>query len=1343
MGVKGQFFVISVIIMMISVSTVMIYLLFPFGLKTQTMYTATDSLIQAKNIVQTMSQANSILSSWSEPLLNNKAAITIYNNGSSDYSGLVGTLVNLGDATPEYGRLYNGNSYIPFSYDSVPLGYVLFFDSSVPSSGQKTFYFYYPNSTQQGKAPGSPSGIVYSNSTDTVTTRFYTAHINIQKNGIIDSLINDFSGMQMANTTSGLFGFDFAGRSSTDSNLSLIGLRTEASSDSVSVIFNLTDNFNINVQVSYEFFGKYVKARYTFKYITGSFQNVNLLVMPNCLRSWTLESDNGSVIKNYCQSSSSFNNANTGESLALYSPSDSLSFVTPKNYAWASGITFTNLDQNAMPFSSGISIGFSYDDLTSKSSAEIIAMIGPGQTNSSFSSDFKNGLEMQSSSSITQLSSKEQDFENALETNVLSNGAALNLIPSYHESLFENNNNQQNWFKQAWNITDVKVSESAGINRVNEIVDYTFNNSFTDYLVLDSSGNPVASTAVANGETKTVYFLANVSAKSFSDYSIYTANNSITPINDVSGSFISGDNSSLFFNNFFTSANISLKSSTISNLTIENNTIQGVANDFMIEIDGSPKSASRGDFALENYSSNSNNLFARLSESMILGSNHDVTANSTYTFYNNYIVLKRIFGINTSGNFIGNNNFFWGSNNTDFPVFNSTNMTDYYYDGSWNNVAYVNPNPSQVGGPSNGEYFAVLYWQGEGFYITVAAKTLSSTDLNNLYFGLASGAFTDNKQMPYWAQSGTFNTAGLEVALGFGFENSRGAALNDSELFYEKFANPLIVSKIDSYVGYTNLFDYSENFETNNSLSSMLSNVPLTVKADNVPGTISSLIVSSNNNIVDSQVLSGNLGMLNFTSNIKNFDAGTPVRYALFNPLNQSFNVSLGFSGTLGTYVNYSITDPYNQVISRGSYDSPKTFEVNNSKPGFYTLSLLSTGDYLGSSNFNMNSTLTQGCLLSKNWSFSGNQMFLFYAPPGVSTISFTLSSQSSQTPATWQYTIYDENMNYLSGNQFPQGSDIKVSYSFSPYVNGRFFWVSFSYVQESQQINWLGVNIDSGAIACVGSSLPSWIDYYSPSVNMLFYSDILSGQQSFSILDSSSGTLISRNSSDLSWNENSKSAGNSIYSMNYKNLSLSLEGSNNWLSSWVTGSYYNFSDPYILENGPLRNVVSASSGPYRYYFINYRGQDYFKVYVSNYSLSGSSLPISVNGFINGDNNDYWYKFYGYPETQVSGTQSVNYTQISCLNGYTYLGRKDSKSILAVIIPCNELSVSGPAMSVSPDSLYFSLSKIRSNYFYVKAFNGYQWSNVENFINSLNAVSTNSGSITYDYTYSSPAVSIS
>ncbi|MBR9679189.1 MAG: hypothetical protein GON13_02895 [Nanoarchaeota archaeon] len=1331
MGVKGQFFVISTIIIVLAVSSTLAYLLFPYGLSVKEINRVSNSLITAKNFVLTLDEGNSLLSEWEEPLLDNKLEILISNSNSSDVEGLFSVVVELESVIPQSIRVLFDGNIIPSSYhNSISGKELLFFESSIPALSDKLLKVYYSSENVSYKKNDVSDVILFDNSTKSVITRFYTAKIDVNNGGVIESIINERTGNELVGSSNGFFNFNFLSENQDSNNFSLINWDTWKTSISQIVSFNLSNDYDINVEVVYEFFNNHIIIRFVPKSIGSSYKEFSVSVHPNCVHDWTVESSNNSVITSFCSNTSSFINKKTGELLSLYSSSESLAFLTPSRDAWAKDITFIDLTQSALANQEGLLFNFTYDDLTNISSVELVTLIDYGNINSDFGLLFKKYfLDFNSVQDASVLSVKESSFSRTLESTIFLEGASIFTQASFSEGVFEKDVGLFDWYKQFWKVTSFEINERIGVDRVNELVSYSFNDFFTDYFATDKFGVEVPSTVIDFGSYKKIYFLVNVSARSSEQFLVYRANNSLTPIKLGKNNLVMQDDSILFFNDFFDRVNISLVDNTVTDLSVNNSVISGVMNDFSISVNNEFKSLSNNDFQVVNTSVTNNNLFSQVKQVLQLKIDNDIFVESEYSFFNDYFLIKRVFVDNSSFSFIGDNNLFWGSNTTVFPIVNNTNMSKVFYEGAWKDVHC--PSPQISIGPSDGEYFSVMYWNVENFFMSSFAKVDDDSDLSNVGFCLGYG-YDTRRQRPFWSQMGYYGVAGLEVGFVFG-GGSRDYAGNFSKSFYDKFYNPLSIFKVQDYNTYTNHFDNSLKFVVSNDAVFDLVNHPVELDLVGLPGSPGSLQVSNNNELLNSALVNTVFSNFIFNNNVKNFDESTPVKYALYNPVNDEFNVSVEFKGSSNVVVNYSITNPEGFVVELGSYNDSKNFEVSNASSGVYVFEFLSNGTVSARSSFNINSTLTQGCLLADKFGFQFNQLFLFYVPKSSSSLSFDLDSPG--TGSIWEYSIFDEDMNYVSSNIFAQGNKVNVVYNFQPLKGGTFFWVSFNYTTPANPISWLTVSLNDGVLNCVGSSLNNWINYYSPKVSVLTFPDLPSSAVlDFNVLTNDYFTQSESFSSDLSWNSVAKSVDSGLLFFDYDDLILRTSSSSNWLSSWKTNSFSGFSNVLIVENGVLRNVVSASSDVFNYFFVNYLNKDFFKVLLTNYSFSNSPLTISLAGEIGGD-ADFWYKFYGYPEELITGTHSINFEDVKCINDFTFFGKKDSNYVLAIIVPCNSLNVGNDVFEVSSNSLSFNLTMIKDNVFYVKMLEDYNWERVEEFIKSFSSVKKSSSKIVFDWNY--------
>jgi hypothetical protein len=1335
MGVKGQFFIISTIIIILAISSTLLYLVFPFGLSVKEMNRASSNLINAKNFLLSLEESQVLFENWEEPMLNNKLTVELSNDETSVMKGLFSLPVNLKTgANPESLRVISDGKLVLHSFET-PLSSndVLFFEVSIPPLQTQVFNVYYPLLNESFKKPESNKNIVFDSSTNTTMTRFYSARVNPANGGVIESLINNLNGNELV-SGGGLFNIDFAGYSQNHANMSVINWRNRKQPASQIVSFNLTNGFNVNVEVVYEFFNEHIRVRYTSKDFMSEHDELGVNVHVACSHNWTAESSNGTVIQNFCSNSSGFTNKKTGEDLALYSSEESLAFLTPERDAWGEGITFIDLTQIAFLNSQGLKFNFSFDDSTNVSSVELIAFIDASRTSSAFSKEFKKVFqEANVSTDEMILSSKEQGFLNTLDATTALAGGSVFIKPAFHESVFLKNTGQTNWFKQSWNVTQLRVREDDYLKRVDEVVSYSFSDYFTDFFVVNSSGARMPSAVVRTGEQATVYFLADVSARGEQEYFIYRANNSLVPLQTGKGNLAVTDDGMnvMFFNDFFNNITLNLEDNTITNLTVNNSVVEGVMNDFRIGVNNILRSLSTGDFeVVDTYMSN-NNLFAQVTQFLRLKADNNIRVESTYTFFDDYFVVKRVFIDNSTLSDIRYDHLFWGSNATSFPRFQGENMSDQYYEGVWNPPSYY-WDPPITDGPDDDKYFSVMYWDNHNLSMTTVALVDESLDPLDVEFGLAKGGGT-SKQMPYWAQSGVFVEVGLEVAVKFDWGSMSGV-LNSSESFYEKFSNPLSVNRVLDYADYTNHFDNLMSISVNNLVGSGLVDYPLELGVDGVEGSVTSLRLANNNERVPSQLINSEFSSFVFNKGVKNYDLSTPVSFAFYNPINSEFEVNVDFSGNPN--INYSIINPAGFVYEKGLFNAPKKFSVVNASPGFYVFQFQSEGGPSARADFNVNSTLTQGCLLSNNFGFSGNRMFLFYAPESSSSLSFDLDS--SGAGAVWKYSIYDGDFNYLTGDTFLQGVLTPVVYNFNPSVNGRFFWISFEYTNPSQEINWLTFSLKSGLFSCAGSGVRYWINYHAPDVKVLSYFSVPEDiDLEFNVLTQDYALAAQNYSSQLLWDEAEKKLNNGFLFVDYDNLSFKTVDSVNWLDSWITNKsvvYVNFSNVFALENGSLRKVVSADSGDFRYYFITYEGKDFFKVLLTDYSFDNSLITITLDGMINGT-DDYWYKFRGHSEGLITGSHALSFKDVKCDGGYTYFGKKDSYSMLAVVLPCDSLGVSDEVMRVSGNSVSFKISSLKDNFFYVMMHRGYKWDDVEEFMQSLAGVKERSSRIEYDWSY--------
>lgn len=542
-------------------------------------------------------------------------------------------------------------------------------------------------------------------------------------------------------------------------------------------------------------------------------------------------------------------------------------------------------------------------------------------------------------------------------------------------------------------------------------------------------------------------------------------------------------------------------------------------------------------------------------------------------------------------------------------------------------------------------------------------------------------------------------------------------------------------------------FDYVSNVKLINNNRTYYEYFPFESSHTLREGSVSSFTISKGNIPQNFETCASNFEHAFFNKNIKNFNSTTPVIYSLYNPTPTDFNVTLIYGG-IGTYVNYSIRNPYGSEIVNGSFTSSVSLNVSANLTGFYDVSLQSSGSWETASSLNINTTLSQMCLNSSKFSFSGNQEFLIFVPNNVEDIIFTLNSTGSGS--VYHYSLFNMLGNELVSNTFSQGEEVTITAKVYKYFTDRILRLNLSNSNPAQQISWMSVSLVDGLAQCIGSSERQFINAHSPEVHYMWFVNLFNRNiDDFRIL-SDDKIFVRNHSESVFWNASLNESRSNKFSLYFNPANLTVGTYDNWLHNWTSstdsgssGTFYGLS---LFENGSLFKTIRMSSlvddENLNYYFRIFDNSSFIRVVIANYSKKDSPITVSLNLTIDND-DDRWYRYFGSDESEIFEGVLISSENLSCSNGYTFAGKKNDIGIFGIVVPCHLLQASNSTFAINRSEFNVSFSRIPDVIdFYLYADSNNRWTPLYDFLNRLNDLDESERFVEYDWSYSSSEIVI-
>ncbi|PIO00041.1 hypothetical protein COT72_02635 [archaeon CG10_big_fil_rev_8_21_14_0_10_43_11] len=510
-------------------------------------------------------------------------------------------------------------------------------------------------------------------------------------------------------------------------------------------------------------------------------------------------------------------------------------------------------------------------------------------------------------------------------------------------------------------------------------------------------------------------------------------------------------------------------------------------------------------------------------------------------------------------------------------------------------------------------------------------------------------------------------------------------------------------------------------------------------------GTVSSFSVLRATTALPTQVVLNRYANAHFNKGVKNYNETTPVEYYLYNPTARAFNVTIDFAGA-GVELNYSIVNPANEVVATDIITSTTTEHLTGNVSGFYRVIMQSSGGTAERSTLNINTTLTQLCLGSSAFAFTGNQEFFLFIPEQENVLAFTLNSTGSG--ATHRYVVRDVSGSVIANNTFLQGRETSVSINLAPHPQGKYVWVSLLDDQAPGQISFATIRLDAGAVSCVGSREKEWINRFSPTIRYVTFVSIVN-ENTYDLMGySSDDVFVHDTTENVTWSSGVLDNGNLEFSPSP--IDFDYKTSNNWIGAWNTSISTNVSQSFenvsVVDAGLLQKTVSAQTSvgnkSISYYFSTSAKSNAMRVYITNYTISSKPLRVSLSVNANNQTNRF-YRYSGIGESEIFRTINVSKENITCQNGYAYAGKKDIQHIFAFVVPCAFLPAKEDVFVITNQTLSVQLSRAREDvFFYVFARDDFSWERVTDFIAEITGLQSDESRIEYDWRYTSPELDV-
>ncbi len=1322
---RGQFFVISVIVIVITITLLLAYLVSPFSLSITELDRLNTELLNVNNFFDSLQESSLILQTWENPILNNKIKLSIINNDSVDHKDIYYYSLNAGNSFKHNAlSVYNDNALVNADYHLVneSSGLIdVFIPIDINSEKTAAFRVFWNNeSTYNFRKDTNINGVYFDALTSKVITNYYIAYIDKTKGALVDNITDRRTGAQYIGDCANCGLFNLYCDSTQQASLTVIDEKFTNNSLNFEAYYELSDLFNIRLKVWYLFFVDRISAYYELDKISGNFSSCKIITRQDCAMNWTAIDSADNIISNFCN-----NPASTISTLTPY-----VSLLSNANTSASLFLKYLSIDDankttSILSEDDGVEFNISLEDNASSILISTLFVLDFYNSNSSFTKSLSalvnNGLTITSEYEL--ISDRINSFINSNRLQYLERGVSTLVDIETSKGAVKNNIGQLNWFKGFFNALTVRVYNSNNYP-ISDIVSLKVDEPVSELVVTDELGNIVDSGFAKN----TIYFKTSISADDFKEFNVKFLSDNITFLEDGNGILTEADDF-LLFNNSFLAVNIHLNDGSVNYLVFNNTTFSGAFNDFKIMVNGEYKSLS-SDFTLSYYELFQNPLLTHINLAFNLSTDNNISVTDSYNFFNDTFTLERNFFDNSSTSYLGTNGLWWGGN-TPSPTVNGVNMSDVYYGTSGWDGCLQDSNPSRAGMEGN---FTLMWWDDKS-YLASVIRINDSSDLKYLSFGLLDGCSTQS-QRPYWTQRGTFNNVSFSLLFKGGKCVSRESCVLETEDLSNRFLNPPLVSIRGQSLTKENLFDYSQSFFIKPSTNHTLNNIPFTSHFYANSSTISSLAFTEDNALMKTQALSNKLTPYQFNGNIKNVNDTSPVNFLLFNPVEQQFNITIPYTG-ISVNTSYKLFNPRGTLINSGSSNSDVTFSVNGSYPGFYRLELLSGGTFDVSSAFNINSSLSSICLKDNPFGFTGDRTFYFYVKENISSVSFRVSSPLGNN--SYKYTFKDENNNTLISGSFSQGETTDISATFTKFFDGQVLSLTLE-DPSIKQISFMTVT-PLTEISCI-SAVEDYINDDNPLLTLLTYVTFRAGEERNMDLLGGNKVLSTNYDSSLSWSQ--PVLNNSLISFNFSDSNLSLKNVGNWIKEWtIENEGYTatgFSGYYLFEDGPLRKVVNAISNTsinILNSFIFYESQSFFKVSLSNFTISENPLILRIN-FSAGGDADYWYKISGYAEEDIFDGKSFDFEELSCEDNMFYVGKKDSNNLLSLIIPCEHILSSSDTVQIYPDYITIKLSKSTPAInLFVYVSDDYRWSEVEKLVSMINGFKIRKGNLNFDWHYSS------
>lgn len=483
---KGQFFVLGMIIALVTIVSLINAISVPYGLSVSTTENQRLSLEKYNSFKLYLESAiNDIDESWTYFSIGNRIKFDVKNNCSIPREKPWALHFNMEDDADENSiRLINNGkeltSQVEWINSTTKEGKVYFYDTL--SGSTKVYYLYYNTpSTYDNSTYKKPlyNNIDYSSNSTAVTvnTEYYSATVDLSKNGVISQITSRVSGKKLFENS-----FDLKDNilQSTGGTASLI----ESEYGPVMVMIKIrSDEFGVNdtrAETTYRFFKDRIEANITATYFSNS-HKLEIFNKASCSDNYNVSVADGSVSSGWCSSGISLYGFDNKSYMAFYNENASYSMLADYS-KWTGGYYYYNTTSS--PSIANVTFGLN-STVGQQFYGNLIMVFYPPKSSDTFAEDEHKKyscieiITNDTSSSILNLLKENNEY---IESESAKKGYASDLDETVHGIRSESKAMQDDWYSHKIYSQNISIAESLGYARTNYRVRINISS--------DSSTNP-------------------------------------------------------------------------------------------------------------------------------------------------------------------------------------------------------------------------------------------------------------------------------------------------------------------------------------------------------------------------------------------------------------------------------------------------------------------------------------------------------------------------------------------------------------------------------------------------------------------------------------------------------------------------------------------------------------------------------------------------------------------------------------------------------------------------------------------------------------------------------------